>query len=30
MFEHSSKIISEVWGLCNPLLDDGVSCGDYL
>ena len=26
----NSTIISKVWGLCNPLRDDGVSYGDYL
>lgn len=26
----SSSIVSKVWGLCNPLRDDGVSYGDYL
>ena len=26
----TSTIISKVWGLCNPLRDDGVSYGDYL
>ena len=30
MFEQSSTIISKVWGMCNPLRDDGVSYGDYL
>ncbi len=30
MSEHISSIISKVWGLCNPLRDDGVSYGDYL
>ena len=30
MSEQSSNIISKVWGLCNPLRDDGVSYGDYL
>lgn len=28
--ENASAIISKVWGLCNPLRDDGVSYGDYL
>lgn len=28
--ENTSAIISKVWGLCNPLRDDGVSYGDYL
>lgn len=28
--ENSSAIISKVWGMCNPLRDDGVSHGDYL
>ncbi len=28
--EHSSAIISKVWGMCGPLRDDGVSYGDYL
>ena len=26
----TSSIISKVWGMCNPLRDDGVSYGDYL
>lgn len=26
----TSAIVSKVWGLCNPLRDDGVSYGDYL
>ena len=26
----TSSILSQVWGLCNPLRDDGVSYGDYL
>ena len=30
MSEQSSNIVSKVWGLCNPLRDDGVSYGDYL
>ena len=30
MSEQSSTIISKVWGMCNPLRDDGVSYGDYL
>lgn len=30
MSEHISTIISKIWGLCNPLRDDGVSYGDYL
>lgn len=30
MSEQSSSIISKVWGMCNPLRDDGVSYGDYL
>ncbi|MBQ2581488.1 MAG: SAM-dependent DNA methyltransferase [Ruminococcus sp.] len=30
MSDQSTTIISEVWGLCNPLRDDGVSYGDYL
>ena len=30
MSEQSSAIVSKVWGLCNPLRDDGVSYGDYL
>ncbi len=25
-----SSIISKVWGMCDPLRDDGVSYGDYL
>ena len=28
--EQTSSIISKVWGMCNPLRDDGVSYGDYL
>jgi type I restriction enzyme M protein len=30
MTEQTSAIISKVWGMCNPLRDDGVSYGDYL
>ena len=30
MSEQTSTIISKVWGMCNPLRDDGVSYGDYL
>lgn len=30
MSEATSTIISKVWGMCNPLRDDGVSYGDYL
>ena len=30
MTEQSSSIVSKVWGMCNPLRDDGVSYGDYL
>lgn len=30
MPEQSSTIISKVWGMCNPLRDDGVGYGDYL
>ncbi len=30
MSEQSTTIISKVWGMCNPLRDDGVSYGDYL
>ena len=30
MPEQISTIISKVWGMCNPLRDDGVSYGDYL
>lgn len=30
MSEQSSNIISKVWGLCNPLRDDGVSYGIIL
>ncbi|MBR4204327.1 MAG: type I restriction-modification system subunit M N-terminal domain-containing protein, partial [Clostridia bacterium] len=26
----NTTIISKVWGMCNPLRDDGVSYGDYL
>lgn len=28
--ENTSTIISKIWGMCNPLRDDGVSYGDYL
>lgn len=28
--ETTSTIVSKVWGMCNPLRDDGVSYGDYL
>ena len=28
--KQTSSIISKVWGMCNPLRDDGVSYGDYL
>lgn len=30
MSEHSSIIVTKVWGMCHPLRDDGVSYGDYL
>ena len=30
MADQTTTIISKVWGLCNPLRDDGVSYGDYL
>ena len=30
MSEQTTTIISKVWGMCNPLRDDGVSYGDYL
>ncbi|WP_295752713.1 class I SAM-dependent DNA methyltransferase [uncultured Oscillibacter sp.] len=30
MPDQTSAIISKVWGMCNPLRDDGVSYGDYL
>ena len=30
MPEQTSTIISKVWGMCNPLRDDGVSYGNYL
>lgn len=30
MVDNNSTIISKVWGMCNPLRDDGVSYGDYL
>lgn len=30
MSEQTFAIISKVWGMCNPLRDDGVSYGDYL
>lgn len=30
MPDQTAAIISKVWGMCNPLRDDGVSYGDYL
>lgn len=30
MPDQNSSIISKVWGMCNPLRDNGVSYGDYL
>ena len=30
MSDQTSTIITKVWGLCNPLRDDGISYGDYL
>ncbi len=30
MSEQTSAIVSKVWGMCNPLRDNGVSYGDYL
>lgn len=30
MPDQTSTIISKVWGMCNPLRDNGVSFGDYL
>ena len=30
MTDQTSTIVSKVWGMCNPLRDDGVSYGDYL
>ena len=30
MPDQTSTIASKVWGMCNPLRDDGVSYGDYL
>lgn len=30
MPKQTSAIISKVWGMCNPLRDDGISYGDYL
>ena len=30
MPDQHSAIISKVWGMCNPLRDDGISYGDYL
>ena len=30
MSDNSSAIISKVWGMCDPLRDDGVSYGDYI
>ena len=29
MSEITSAIVSKVWGMCNPLRDDGVSYADY-
>ena len=28
--ENASAIVSKVWGMCNPLRDNGMSYGDYL
>ena len=30
MTDQISPVVSKVWGLCNPLRDEGVSYGDYL
>ena len=30
MAEQTTSIVSKVWGMCDPLRDDGVSYGDYL
>ena len=30
MSDTTPSIISKVWGMCNPLRDDGVSYQDYL
>lgn len=30
MPDQTSTIVSRVWGMCNPLRDDGISYGDYL
>ena len=30
MPDQTFTIVSRVWGMCNPLRDDGVSYGDYL
>ena len=30
MSDQTTTIVSKVWGMCNPLRDDGVSYGDYL
>ena len=30
MPDQTATIISKVWGMCNPLRDDGISYGDYL
>ena len=30
MSDQTTSIVSKVWGMCNPLRDDGVSYGDYL
>ena len=29
MSDTTNTIISKVWGMCNPLRDDGVSYGNY-
>ena len=30
MNDQSPSIVSKVWGMCNPLRDDGLSYQDYL
>ena len=30
MPDTTPSIVSKVWGMCNPLRDDGVSYQDYL
>ena len=30
MPDTTPSIVSKIWGMCNYLCDDGVSCQDYL